>query len=481
MSPEVRRRRLARIAVRALLALVLLAVLATAGVFAAVGRGGPPQTEARLGADPRLEEPDTFPIPKVEAPDVVGWPAGVTPTAPEGFTVTRFAGGLDHPRWLYLLPGGDVLVAESATSPKPAESIVMSVLSWLRRNDGATRERSANRITLLRDTDGDGVADFRGTFLDHLNQPFGMALLRAAPPYAVEPDAPPGTEAMFYVANTDGVWRLPYRLGDTRITAPGEKILDLPAGGYNNHWTRNLFAAADGSKLYVTVGSGSNAGEHGLEAERGRAAVLQVDPGGGGARVYASGIRNPNGLGLEPATGTLWAVVNERDVLGDDVSPDYLTRVRDGDFYGWPWSYWGHHVDDRVTPARPDLVARASRPDYSLGAHTAPWGSHSPRGPRFPRPTGAALSSVSTGPGTAATPSDTRSSTCRSPMACPAAGRGTSSPASSPTPATARPMDAPSESPSTRREASWSPTTRATPSGASPRAGDTVWRVAPRR
>ncbi|GLW22894.1 sorbosone dehydrogenase [Microbispora amethystogenes] len=384
MYPEVRRRRLARIAVRALLALVLLAVLATAGVFAVVGRGGPPQTEARLGADPRLEEPDTFPIPKVEAPDVVGWPAGVTPTAPEGFTVTRFAGGLDHPRWLYLLPGGDVLVAESATSPKPAESIVMSVLSWLRRNDGATRERSANRITLLRDTDGDGVADFRGTFLDHLNQPFGMALLRAAPPYAVEPDAPPGTGAMFYVANTDGVWRFPYRLGDTRITAPGEKILDLPAGGYNNHWTRNLFAAADGSKLYVTVGSGSNAGEHGLEAERGRAAVLQVDPGGGGARVYASGIRNPNGLGLEPATGTLWAVVNERDVLGDDVSPDYLTRVRDGDFYGWPWSYWGHHVDDRVTPARPDLVARASRPDYSLGAHTAPLGLAFSTGTAFP-------------------------------------------------------------------------------------------------
>lgn len=377
-------RRVLRIAVRALVALGLLAALALAGAFAAVGRGGAPQTEARLGADPRLERPDTFPIPKVNAPDVVGWPSGRRPTAPAGFSVTRFAGGLDHPRWLFSLPNGDVLVAESATLPKPPGSVVMRLLSWLRRADGSTRERSANRITLLRDSDGDGVADFRGTFLTGLNQPFGMALLRAAPPYAVEPDAEPGTEVMFYVAGTDGVWRFPHRLGDTRITAPGEKVLDLPAGGYNNHWTRNLLAAADGSALYVTVGSASNAGEYGLDVERGRAAVLELDPGGGGARVYASGLRNPNGLGVEPVTGTLWAVVNERDVLGDDVSPDYLTRVRDGDFYGWPWSYWGRNVDDRVTPPRPDLVARALRPDYSLGAHTAPLGLAFSTAPAFP-------------------------------------------------------------------------------------------------
>ncbi|WP_223166408.1 PQQ-dependent sugar dehydrogenase [Nonomuraea sp. SYSU D8015] len=369
-----RRHPAVRIAMRVTLALILLAIVAAAGTFAALSRGGEPQTEAHLGPQPRLAEPDTFPIPKVNAPDVIGWPAGKTPTAPAGFSVTRFAGDLDHPRWLYQLPNRDVLVAESSTLPKEPDSPVRRLLSWLRRNDGSTAERSANRITLLRDTDGDGVADVRSTFLDGLRQPFGMALLRPAAPYAVAPDAPPGTETMFYVANTDGVWRFPYRLGDTRITTSGEKILDLPAGGYNNHWTRNLLAAADGSKIYVTVGSAGNAGEYGLQVEHRRAAVLEVNPDGSGERLLASGIRNPNGLAVEPATGTLWTVVNERDVLGDDVSPDYLTRIRPGDFYGWPWSYWGRNVDDRVQPPRPDLVAKALRPDYSLGAHTAPLG-----------------------------------------------------------------------------------------------------------
>ncbi|MFC4117274.1 PQQ-dependent sugar dehydrogenase [Nonomuraea zeae] len=368
------RRPVIRIAGRALLVLLLLATAATAAAFVAVNRGGRAQTEAHLGSRPRLGDPDTFPIPKVNPPDVVGWPPGKAPTAPRGFSVTRFEGGLEHPRWLYQLPNGDVLVAESATLPKNPDSPVMGFLNWLRRNDGSTTGQSANRITLLRDTDGDGVADFRGTFLDNLHQPFGMALLKPAPPHAVEPAAPDGTGVMFYVAGTDGVWRFPHTLGETRITAEGQKILDLPAGGYNNHWTRNLLAAPDGSKLYVTVGSASNAGEHGLGVEHRRAAVLEVNPDGSGERLLASGLRNPNGLAVEPATGTLWAVVNERDALGDDTSPDYLTRVRDGDFYGWPWSYWGTKVDDRVRPARPDLVAKALRPDYSLGAHTAPLG-----------------------------------------------------------------------------------------------------------
>ncbi|MEV3980959.1 sorbosone dehydrogenase family protein [Nonomuraea sp. NPDC049758] len=363
-----------RILMRALLVLLLLMVLAVAGAAYAVNRGGAPQTAAHLGAEPQLGERETFPIPKVNAPDVVGWPSGRAPKAPAGFMVTRFAGELEHPRWLYELPNGDVLVAESATLPKAPESPVMGLFYWLRRNDGSTNERSANRITLLRDTDGDGVADFRSVFLENLNQPFGMALLAVSAPYSLGPAAPNGTQAAFYVAGTDGVWRYPYKLGETRVTAPGKKILDLPAGGYNNHWTRNLFAAPDGSKLYVTVGSSSNAGEHGLDAERRRAAILEINPDGSSERILASGLRNPNGLALEPQSRTLWTVVNERDLLGDDAAPDYLTRVRPGDFYGWPWSYWGQHVDERVQPRRPEMVARALRPDYALGAHTAPLG-----------------------------------------------------------------------------------------------------------
>ncbi|YCK39187.1 PQQ-dependent sugar dehydrogenase [Actinomadura sp. ATCC 39365] len=373
-----------RTLLRALLVLLLLMVLAVAGAAYAVNRGGVPQTAAHLGSEPELGERETFPIPKVNAPDVVGWPSGRAPKAPAGFTVTRFAGELEHPRWLYELPNGDVLVAESATLPKDPESPIMGLFYWLRRNDGSTTERSANRITLLRDTDGDGVADFRSVFLENLNQPFGMALLAASAPYTLGPAAPNGTQAAFYVAGTDGVWRFPYKLGETRVTAPGKKILDLPAGGYNNHWTRNLVAAPDGTKLYVTVGSSSNAGEHGLEAERRRAAILEINPDGSGERIFASGLRNPNGLALEPQSRTLWTVVNERDLLGDDAAPDYLTRVRPGDFYGWPWSYWGKHVDERVQPPRPEMVARALRPDYALGAHTAPLGLAFSESPTFP-------------------------------------------------------------------------------------------------
>ncbi len=348
------------------LALVLVVALFAGWVYLSVNRGGDPPHPDTLGADPSLAPPDEQTIPTVNAPDVVGWPAGKTPTAPEGFRVTRFAEGLAHPRWVYELPNGDVLVSEAATVPSGDESLVMDIFRWLRRNDGSGGP-SANRITLLRDKDGDGVAELRTRFLEHLNQPFGMALLGNS----------------LYVANTDSVLRFPYRTGDTRITARGEKILDLPAGGYNNHWTRNIVASPDGRKLYVTVGSGSNVGENGMADEVRRANVLEINPDGSGEQIVAAGLRNPNGLDFEPTTGTPWVVVNERDLLGDDVAPDYLTRVRPGDFYGWPWSYWGE-TDPRVEPPRPDLVAKAVEPDYSLGAHSAPLGLAFSDGQAFP-------------------------------------------------------------------------------------------------
>jgi len=254
-----------------------------------------------------------------------------------------------------VLPNGDVLVAESSTEPKPPKSIQDRLQTWLERNDHVIK-KSANRITLLRE--GDGKVETRTVFLSGLHQPFGMALVKG----------------FFYVANTDGVWRYPYRDGETAIADKGEKILSLPAGGYNNHWTRNLLASADGSKLFVTVGSSSNVGENGIAEETRRANVLEINLDGSGERVVASGIRNPNGLAYEPKSGVLWTVANERDMLGDDLVPDYLTRVEDGDFYGWPWSYWGKHVDERVKPQRPDLVAKAIAPDYALGPHTASLG-----------------------------------------------------------------------------------------------------------
>jgi glucose/arabinose dehydrogenase len=286
------------------------------------------------------------------------WPKNKGPKAPPGFAVTRYAENLEHPRWMYRLPNGDILVSESATLPKgPDDPITQRLIGWLQRNSGAVAP-SPNKIVLLRDADGDGVVDTETTFLTGLNQPFGIVLVGGH----------------LYVANTDSVVRFPYKDGDTEITAKGEKILDLPAGGYNNHWTRNVVANADGTKLYVTVGSGSNAGENGLDNEKRRADILEINPDGTGERVFASGLRNPNGLAFEPQTHVLWTAVNERDLLGDDLVPDYLTRVRAGDFYGWPYSYWGKHVDDRVSPARPDLVAKALAPDYALGAHTASLG-----------------------------------------------------------------------------------------------------------
>jgi glucose/arabinose dehydrogenase len=357
--------RLMRVLRRASLAFVLVVALLVGWVYLSINRGGDPPHPNSLGTNPQLAPPDEQTIPTVHSPDVVGWPKGKAPTVPEGFRVTRFAEKLAHPRWLYELPNGDVLAAEAATLPRE-EGVIMEFFRWLRRNDGSTVP-NANRITLLRDTDRDGIADVRTRFLENLNQPFGMALLGD----------------WLYVANTDSVVRFPYRTGDTRITARGERILDLPAGGYNNHWTRNIVAHPDGRKLYVTVGSGSNIGENGLNNEIRRANVLEINPDGSGERILASGIRNPNGLDFEPTTGTPWVVVNERDLLGDDTAPDYLTRVRPGDFYGWPWSYWGQ-TDPRVEPPRPDLVAKAVNPDYSLGAHSAPLGLAFYDGSTFP-------------------------------------------------------------------------------------------------
>jgi len=293
----------------------------------------------------------------------------MTPQSAPGTQVVAFARGLDHPRWLYVLPNGDVLVAESNAPPKPEDGkgikgwLMGLVMKW-----AGAGVPSANRITLLRDSDGDGMADVRSVLLDGLNSPIGMALV--------------GND--LYIANSDAIVRFPYAAGDTRISARASKVVNLPAGPINHHWTKNLIASPDGSKLYVTVGSNSNVAERGMEAEVERAAIWEVDIGSGAHRLFATGLRNPNGLAWEPHSGALWTVVNERDELGSDLVPDYLTSVRDGGFYGWPYSYYGPHIDERVTPPRPDLVAAAIAPDYALGPHTAPLGLSSSAGTTLP-------------------------------------------------------------------------------------------------
>ncbi len=284
------------------------------------------------------------------------WPAGQTPTAPAGFAVAEYAGGLESPRWLYVAPNGDVLVAEATTVPS---STALKVAAKLELDKSRSlRASSANRITLLRDADHDGRPEVRTTFLANLNQPFGMLRLGN----------------YFYVANTDGVLRFPYQPGATKITGDGQRILGLPAGGYNNHWTRNLLASPDGAKIYVTVGSGSNVQEHGAENEVRRANILQINPDGSSEKVYASGLRNPVGLGWAPGTTTLWTAVNERDELGNELVPDYLTSVREGGFYGWPYAYFGPNEDPRRYNERPDLVQKTLVPDVPLGSHTASLG-----------------------------------------------------------------------------------------------------------
>jgi glucose/arabinose dehydrogenase len=325
--------------------------------------------EQTFGPSPTLPPPQSSLIPTINVAPATGWPPGGKPTAANGMAVNPFATGLDHPRTVYVLPNGDVLVAETNAPPKPDDG--KGIRGWMQKlfmkRAGAVTP-SANRIMLLRDADGDGSAETRSVFLKDLNSPFGMVLV--------------GED--FYVANTDAIVKFPYREGDTKITAPGVKLADLPAGTINHHWTKDLTASPDGSKLYATVGSNSNIAENGIEAEANRAAVLEVDRSSGQWRVFASGLRNPNGPAWQPQSGALWVAVNERDEIGNDLVPDYMTSVKDGGFYGWPWSYFGQHVDIRVQPQRPDMVAKAIAPDYALGAHTASLGLTFNTGNLFP-------------------------------------------------------------------------------------------------
>ncbi len=332
--------------------------LALAAALAGCGDTATLPVAAGTGPNPVLPAPNPTLIPTVRIAPATGWPDGAAPTAAPGLAVTAFADGLDHPRWLLALPNGDVLVAETDAPPKPGEGGLRSWIMGLVMKRAGAGTPSANRITLLRDADGDGVAETRSVFLEGLNSPFGMALVGGD----------------LYVANTDAVLRFPYREGDMRITAPGVRLVELPAGPRNHHWTKNIIASPDGRRLYATVGSNSNVAENGLEAEEGRAAIWEIDRATGGHRIFASGLRNPNGLGWEPRSGALWTAVNERDEIGSDLVPDYMTSVRDGGFYGWPYSYFGQHVDRRVEPPRPDLVAAAIPPDYALGPHTASLG-----------------------------------------------------------------------------------------------------------
>jgi glucose/arabinose dehydrogenase len=348
---------------------LLVAVIAIA--LTACGEIAKLPLSAGFGSHPQLPPPNPTLIPTVNIAPAKGWPVNGKPEAAPGMVVNAFTTGLDHPRWLYVLPNGDVLVAETNAPPRPEDGkgIKGWIMKWVLNKAGAGMP-SANRITLLRDTDGDGVAETRSVFLEGLNSPFGMALV--------------GND--FYVANSDAVVRFPYTQGETRIVQPGTKVLDLPAGPINHHWTKNLLASLDGSRLYVTVGSNSNVAENGMDQEVGRAAIWEVDPKHGSYRIYASGLRNPNGLAWEPDGGALWTVVNERDELGSDLVPDYLTSVPDGSFFGWPYSYFGQHLDERVQPQRPDLVAKARVSDYALGPHTASLGLVFSNSAKWPAP-----------------------------------------------------------------------------------------------
>ncbi|MBK5416463.1 PQQ-dependent sugar dehydrogenase [Pseudomonas sp. TH31] len=346
-------------------------VIALAGGLAACGESSSLQVSDGTGPSPKLPEPNKTLIPTVNIAPAIGWPAGAKPTAAAGTQVAAFAENLDHPRWLYVLPNGDVLVAETNAPPKPDDS--KGIRGWVMKKvmgRAGAGVPSPNRITLLRDKDHDGVAETRTVFLENLNSPFGMTLV--------------GND--LYVADTDRLLRFHYETGDTQIKSQPIKVTDLPGGTINHHWTKNVIASKDGSKLYVTVGSNSNVGENGLAAEEGRAAIWEVDRATGNHRIFASGLRNPNGMGWEPASGALWTAVNERDEIGSDLVPDYITSVKDGAFYGWPFSYYGQHIDVRVDPQNPDLVAKAIAPDYAVGPHTASLGFTFAEGSKLPAP-----------------------------------------------------------------------------------------------
>lgn len=349
----------------------LVFIIALAGGLAACGETSSLQVSDGTGPSPKLPEPNKTLIPTVNIAPAIGWPQGKKPVAAAGTQVVAFAENLEHPRWLYVLPNGDVLVAETNAPSKSDDS--NGVRGWImgkvmgRAGAGVP---SPNRITLLRDKDHDGVAETRTVFLENLNSPFGMTLV--------------GKD--LYVADTDRLLRFHYENGETAIKSQPIKVVDLPGGTRNHHWTKNVIASKDGSKLYVTVGSNSNVGENGMDQEEGRAAIWEVDRATGNHRIFASGIRNPNGLAWEPQSGALWTAVNERDEIGSDLVPDYITSVKDGGFYGWPYSYYGQHVDVRVEPQNPDLVAKAIAPDYAVGPHTASLGLTFAEGSKLPAP-----------------------------------------------------------------------------------------------
>jgi glucose/arabinose dehydrogenase len=330
---------------------------ATAILLAIAGCGPAPIDPRRqVGPNPYLPPIHEYLLPPMHVAKVVGW-NGATPTVGPGLKVQPFATGLANPRSLYVLPNGDVLVVETGGPPGPVSRPKEIVMNWVEKM-AHSRTKPGQRILLFRDTNGDGAPDQKTVFIDHLNSPFGVVLVGNA----------------LYVANTDAVVRFPYTTGETQITAPGVKLCDLPGGPIDHHWTKSLTASPDGTQLYVGVGSNSNITENGIQAEVGRATIWQIDRATGAHREYATGLRNPNGLQFEPQTHMLWAVINERDELGPDLVPDYLTSVRDGAFYGWPYSYYGQHIDPRVQPQRPDLVAKAISPDYALSSHVAPLG-----------------------------------------------------------------------------------------------------------
>lgn len=338
----------------------ILILAAIAGSVMAFGQRN--SGSGRSGRTAAADIKDTVTLPRPHATKskrnfskVQDWKNGKTPAAPKGFNVTRYADGFENPRWMYVTPNGDILIAESNTNHPFLERVGAHIIGAHRSNN---LHHSADRITLLRDIDEDGVPELRQEFLGNLNQPFGMLIL----------------DGWFYVANTDALWRYRYETGDTKINSKGEKILDLPAGKHNRHWTRNIIANANGSKIYIAVGSGSNVAEFGVENELLRADILEINPDGTEMRVYAAGLRNPVGMGWAPGTQSLWTVVNERDELGDDLVPDYFTRVQKGGFYGWPYEYYGDHADVRVKSPKPESAGKTIVPDVSLGAHTASLG-----------------------------------------------------------------------------------------------------------
>ncbi|WP_370308405.1 PQQ-dependent sugar dehydrogenase [Sphingobium abikonense] len=339
-----------------ILPLVAIALVGGGFLYLAQGDTARLPAGADTGREPVFTSPRSEMIPTVNIAEVKPWKAGEKPVAAQGLAVERFAEGLAHPRSMLRLPNGDILVAETNSPPRPKDGIVQRVMNYLMDKAGAGVP-SANRITLLRDTDKDGRADTKTAFLTGLNSPYGMALIGDT----------------LYVANTDALMAFPYKEGDTKISTGGRKIIDLPAQSPNQHWTKSMVASPDGL-LYIGVGSNSNIGENGLERERNRAVVFEVNPRNGYKRVFASGLRNPVGLAFEPKSGALWGVVNERDMLGADLVPDYLTRIEFGAFYGWPWNYWGGYEDRRVQPQRPEIREYTKRPDYALGNHVAPLG-----------------------------------------------------------------------------------------------------------